>query len=86
MLELIHTLMTMLQFGLFNERTGLTQSKSKGKNTIFRYFANAINKKEEVEVSELERIIKCLAVLLEYDDRYFSEITNLGIKWKFRHH
>jgi len=84
-LELINTLTRMLQFGLFNERTGLKLHKQKEKNIIFRYFA-AAGGKEQAEVSELERIIKSFAVLLEFDEVYFEEIEKLGLKRKYVHH
>lgn len=86
MYEVVHTLTLMLQFGLFNEHSGLTQQRTKEKNIIFRYFANARASKEQTEVSELERIIKALAFLLEYDKQYFTETDSIGLKRKYKDH
>ncbi|KAL4447069.1 hypothetical protein ABPG74_013921 [Tetrahymena malaccensis] len=86
MLELIHTLTTMLQFGILHERTGLKQQKQQKDKLSFLAYFQILKQDQKQEVSELERIISALAVLLEYDETYFQELDSLHVRRKYVQH
>ncbi|EGR33561.1 MIR domain protein [Ichthyophthirius multifiliis] len=92
-LECIEILQMMVQFELVDEKENLQKLNGKNGNNqgiLNKIFIqnnnngniNEINK--ERHNSELERIIKCLVNLLEFDEKYFQELQGLQILRKYQ--
>ncbi|EGR30657.1 MIR domain protein [Ichthyophthirius multifiliis] len=85
-LECVQFFTILIKFDLFSEKqqnVGDNQKK-KASQKFIQYFlkqAGQIQKKKEIP--ELDRVLKCLAFILEYDKQYFQETKDLNL---FRRH
>lgn len=85
-IEILRLVNKMIRFGLFNT------SRKRSESDAYSIFGSAMkglisqfrkeDKKETMGDSELEKLIKCLTPIVEYDESYFDCMRDGGIKRK----